>query len=42
MLSRSFSVFLIVYLSKRLEGVSKFVLLISLGDVEDNNLLLWR
>ena len=42
MLSRRSSVVLMVYLSKRFEGVSEFVLLICLGKEENNNILLWR
>ena len=40
MLSRRSSVFLIMYLSKRFGGLSEFVLLICLGNVENNNVLL--
>ena len=40
--NRRSSVFLMVYLSKRFEGISEFVLLICLGNVENNNILLWR
>ena len=42
MLSRRSSVFLMVYLAIRFEGVSEFVLLICLGNVEINNIVLWR
>ena len=34
--------FLMVYCSKRFEEVTEFVLLICLGNVENNNILLWR
>ena len=41
MLSRRSSVILMVYLSRIFEGVSEFVQLKCLCDVETNNILLW-